>query len=231
MTNWTKIQLDALEFGYKGFYDYAKGTGANDDRRLYVNIYNIIEEAINDASKVENTLICIALSKEIKKRKKILNKITRNFHDEYMNPNNKRPFPKANQTSIVTAIGDGIIIGMGMHEESPTIEEPTIEEQAPVPPMMIDVYSDFTATELSDIVEILENSNSETRAHEYLEGLGLSKAQLLSLAKECGIPPIRPYSTMKQIRNTIVDWKVGSRLRRDVIRNVDVSFKGVRTYA
>ena len=83
MTKWAREKLSYHNWAYGEFYRYSIEMNQSDDRRLYINIYNNIEEAINEVSTVQNTLVRVALNKEIKESYETLKAIQKTFWDKF----------------------------------------------------------------------------------------------------------------------------------------------------
>ena len=83
MTKWATEKLRYHRWAYGEFYDYSKDFAANDDRRVFINIFELVKEAIEAVSTIDNNLVCVALNKIIKEKYEMLSEIQRRFHEQF----------------------------------------------------------------------------------------------------------------------------------------------------
>ena len=83
MTNWAKEKLKYLQWAYGEFYEYAVEMNQDDDRWLFINIFENIKEAIEAVGEVDNNLVRVALNKEIRENQEVLSKIQNAFNDKF----------------------------------------------------------------------------------------------------------------------------------------------------
>jgi len=85
MTKWANDKLSQLELEYGEFYSYANKNieNANDDRHVFITIYNRIKEAIEAVNSINNAYVYVALDEEIKKSQKILKTIQKQSWEDF----------------------------------------------------------------------------------------------------------------------------------------------------
>lgn len=79
MKSWKEHKIDYLEMFYGDAYKDFKKANVFDDRRLYVNIYEMIVKAINSLRKNPDTFVVVAMNHHIDEELEILRHIGRNF--------------------------------------------------------------------------------------------------------------------------------------------------------
>ena len=83
MTKWATEKLRYHRWAYGEFYDYAKEFAANDDRQVFINIFDMVKEAVEAVNAIENKLVFVALNKIIKEKYEMLSDIQRRFHEQF----------------------------------------------------------------------------------------------------------------------------------------------------
>ena len=83
MTKWASEKLWYHRWAYGEFYDYSKEFAENDDRRLFINIFDKIKEAIEAVSAIENNTVKVAMNKQIEKDYAILKSIQNTFWEQF----------------------------------------------------------------------------------------------------------------------------------------------------
>ena len=79
MKNWKEHKIDYLEMFYGAAYKDFKNANVYDDRRVYVNIYEMIVKGINSLRKNPETFVVVAMNDHIDKELATLRNIGRNF--------------------------------------------------------------------------------------------------------------------------------------------------------
>ena len=79
MKTWKEHKLDCIENLYGKAYEQFKSEDAHDDRRLYVNIYEMMVEAIKSLDDEPNNFVCVAMNNKIKEETNVLESIGRHF--------------------------------------------------------------------------------------------------------------------------------------------------------
>ena len=83
MTKWANEKLKYLKWSFGEFYEYAIWTEQTDDRRLYVNVYNMVCEAIEAVKDIDNNFVQVALNKKIRQEQEMLSGIKKSFWDKF----------------------------------------------------------------------------------------------------------------------------------------------------
>ncbi len=78
--SWKQRELDYMEFMYGE--EIKKYEGHKDDRQIYINIYNIIIEALNTLPEEPVTFIKVAMNHHIDEDKKVLDSIKEEFKNK-----------------------------------------------------------------------------------------------------------------------------------------------------
>lgn len=77
MCNYSKAKIDYMEIVYGGYIK--RFTGYNDDRQLYINIYNMIIESLKSLDAEPTTFIRVAIDRHIAENTKYLDEIIEEF--------------------------------------------------------------------------------------------------------------------------------------------------------
>jgi hypothetical protein len=78
--SWKDNEIDYIQFMYGK--QIAKYEGHNDDRQIYINIYNMIMEALKDLKKEPNVYIKVAMKAAINKDLQTLDDINKRFENK-----------------------------------------------------------------------------------------------------------------------------------------------------
>ena len=76
---WKARKLDYIKLMYKDNYDLYSTVDCHDDRRLYINMYDQLIEAISTMPEEPVPFVCVAMNNEINKSIEVMKKINLNF--------------------------------------------------------------------------------------------------------------------------------------------------------
>jgi len=214
MSNWAMDRLQHLECEYGDFFNFCKDN--QDDSSIkgseklwgYYSIYSFVKSALTEVINIDHPLIRRALNNEIPNDLLELDYIKSCFQSEFRNYQEYKSkvspvsSPSINVEELARQLGVTVVMGMEIKGDV----------QA----------SDETGFDAGEVIGKLEAFESEAEADKYLCELNLKKSQYKTLVDHCGVW-IPAYASKKEIRTRLVDYCVGTRLRSNVIRNVDVS--------
>ena len=76
---WKERKLEHIEYFYGKAYEQFKAEDAHDDRRVYINVYEMIIEAVKSLEDEPNNYVCVAMNDYIKHDLEILRRIGKRF--------------------------------------------------------------------------------------------------------------------------------------------------------
>jgi hypothetical protein len=74
-----KIAVLEMEYGKKADEWYNLYPPVSDDRRVYINIYHQLIDAVKSLTDNPNTIVCVAMNRYINEEKKTLDEIKKGF--------------------------------------------------------------------------------------------------------------------------------------------------------
>lgn len=79
MMSWKKSKLDYIELFYGDAYKQFKADDAHDDRRVYINTYEMIVNAIKSLRKEPDIFVRVAMNDAINRELEMMRDIGRRF--------------------------------------------------------------------------------------------------------------------------------------------------------